>query len=175
MFKAAVLAVIVLFITKAISFEGAKKHIHFNVLIMIASAIGIGIALDKTGAAAWLAQSFVRVTHGLGIIGMLACVYLVTTFFTEIVTNNAAAVLMFPISQAIAQQAGADRYHNHRRLSKLRHSYRLSNQSDCLRTGRLSLFRLSKSRDSAKPALHAHHCIDCFLALAIATELLTSE
>ncbi|RXT06324.1 SLC13 family permease [Ammoniphilus sp. CFH 90114] len=108
MFKAAVLAVITLFITKAITFEAAKKHIHFNVLIMIASAIGIGIAIDKTGTAAWIATSFIHITKSLGVVGMLACVYLITTFFTEIITNNAAAVLMFPISQAIALQTGAD-------------------------------------------------------------------
>lgn len=41
--------------------------------------------------------------------------------------------------------------------------------------GLLPLFRLSKGRDSAEPALHAHHCIDCFLALAIGTVLLKSE
>ncbi len=108
MFKASILAVIMLFLTKTITFESAKKHMHFNVLIMIACAIGIGIALEKTGTAAWIANAFVSVTQGLGVIGMLSVIYLITTFFTEIITNNAAAVLMFPISQAIALQAGVD-------------------------------------------------------------------
>jgi len=62
MFKAAVLAVITLFITKTISFEGARKYIQFDVLLLIACAIGIGIALEETGAAALIANYFVQIT-----------------------------------------------------------------------------------------------------------------
>ncbi|WP_078428003.1 SLC13 family permease [Alkalihalobacterium alkalinitrilicum] len=108
MFKAAVLAVFVLFITKTITIEGAKKYIQFDVLLLIACAIGIGTALDQTGAAAWIANHFVQITKGAGVIGAIIAVYLLTTIFTEVITNNAAAVLMVPISLAVATQLSVD-------------------------------------------------------------------
>ncbi|WP_216830665.1 SLC13 family permease [Alkalihalobacterium elongatum] len=108
MFKAAVLAVVVLFLTKTITISSAKKYIQFDVLLLIACAIGIGTALEQTGAAAWIANHFVQLTKGAGIIGAIAVVYLLTTVFTEVITNNAAAVLMVPISLAIATQLAVD-------------------------------------------------------------------
>ncbi|MDT8861574.1 SLC13 family permease [Alkalihalobacillus sp. MEB130] len=108
MFKAAVLAVLTLFLTKTVSFEGARKFIQFDVLIVIACAIGIGLALETSGAAAFIANHFVEITKGFGIIGAVFVVYFLTSFFTEIITNNAAAVLMFPISLHIANQLSVD-------------------------------------------------------------------
>jgi di/tricarboxylate transporter len=108
MFKAALLAVVILFLTKTISFTGARKYIQFDVLIVIACAIGIGIALETTGAAALIANHFVDITKGFGIIGAIFVVYFLTSFFTEIITNNAAAVLMFSISLHIADQLAVD-------------------------------------------------------------------
>ncbi|WP_078553949.1 SLC13 family permease [Bacillus alkalicellulosilyticus] len=108
MFKAATLAVIILFLTKTITFESVRKYVQFNVLLLIASAIGIGIALEQTGTAALLADKLVSVTEGLGVIGIVAIIYLITTIFTEIITNNAAVVLMFPIALATANQLAID-------------------------------------------------------------------
>jgi di/tricarboxylate transporter len=108
MFKAALLAVIVLFITKTITFIGARKYIQFDVLLVIACAIGIGIALEQSGAAALIASYFIQISKGAGIIGAVIVVYFLTTVFTEIITNNAAAVLMVPISLAIANQLSVD-------------------------------------------------------------------
>lgn len=108
MFKAALLAVIVLFLTKTVTFEGARKFIQFDVLLLIACAIGIGMALEQTGAAALIADFFVQITKGAGVIGAIIAVYFLTTLFTEVITNNAAAVLMVPISLAIANQLAVD-------------------------------------------------------------------
>ncbi|MGJ9384436.1 SLC13 family permease [Salipaludibacillus sp. CF4.18] len=108
MLNAAVLAVTILFLTKTVTFEGARKYIQFDVLLLIACAIGIGIALEETGAATLLANHFVQITEGAGVLGAIIAVYFLTTVFTEIITNNAAAVLMFPISLAIADQLAVD-------------------------------------------------------------------
>ncbi|WP_332696050.1 SLC13 family permease [Halalkalibacter lacteus] len=108
MFKAAVLAVVTLFVTKTVSFESARKYIQFDVLLLIACAIGVGIALEQTGAATLIANHFVQITKGAGVIGAIIAVYFLTTLFTEIITNNAAAVLMFPISLAISNQLEVD-------------------------------------------------------------------
>ncbi|RXI96153.1 SLC13 family permease [Anaerobacillus alkaliphilus] len=108
MFKAALLAVILLFITKTITFVGAKRYIQFDVLLLIASAIGIGIALEQSGAAELIASYFIQISKGAGIIGAVIVVYFLTTVFTEVITNNAAAVLMVPISLSIATQLSVD-------------------------------------------------------------------
>ncbi|WP_134699370.1 SLC13 family permease [Ammoniphilus sp. YIM 78166] len=108
MFKAAVLAVMILFLTKTVNFEGARKYIQFDVLLVIAGSIGIGLALEKTGAAALIAEHFVRFTQSTGALGALTAVYFLTTIFTEIITNNAAAVLMVPIALSIANQLSVD-------------------------------------------------------------------
>lgn len=108
MFKAAMLAVIILFLTRTITFEGIRKLIQFNVLLLISCSIGIGIAIDQTGTAALVANYFILLTKGIGIIGAVIAIYLLTTLFTEVITNNAAVVLMFPISLSIAKQLGVD-------------------------------------------------------------------
>lgn len=108
MFKAALLAVLVLFFTKTITFTGARKYIQFDVLLLIACAIGIGLALEQSGAASLIASYFIQISKGAGVLGAVFVVYLLTTVFTEIITNNAAAVLMVPISLSIANQLSAD-------------------------------------------------------------------
>ncbi|MDZ5473960.1 SLC13 family permease [Bacillus sp. 31A1R] len=108
MFKAAVLAVLILFFTKAITIESIKKYVQLNVLLLIASSFGVGIAIEQSGTASLLAETLIHYTTGLGLIGLITILYLITTIFTEIITNNAAIVLMFPIAQATAQQLGVD-------------------------------------------------------------------
>ncbi|PTL38811.1 SLC13 family permease [Alkalicoccus saliphilus] len=108
MFEAAVLAVLTLFVTNSISLEKTRRFIQVDVLLVIASAIGIGMALEQSGTASFIASHLVQISSGIGVIGALTAVYFLTSFFTEIITNNAAAVLMFPIAFAIAEQLGYD-------------------------------------------------------------------
>lgn len=108
MFKAALIAVLILLVTKSITPQEAKKYVHFNVLLLIASAIGIGAALEKTGASSFLAGYLVDWAGMFGYTGLLVGIYLITNLITEFITNSAAAVLMFPIVTATAHQVGAD-------------------------------------------------------------------
>ena len=86
----------------------ARSSIDASVLIVIAAALGIAQALQKTGAAAAIAGVLVDVAHALGPVGVLAAVYIVTMILTELITNNAAAALVFPIAVASAAQVDAD-------------------------------------------------------------------
>lgn len=72
----------------------------------------LGLALQQTGAATWLAQHIVDGTGAFVAapykpMVMLACLYLVTMVLTEILSNNAVAALMIPIALGIAAEAGA--------------------------------------------------------------------
>jgi di/tricarboxylate transporter len=83
--------------TGCLSAGEARQSIELQVLITIAASFGIGTALENSGAAAAIANQLVSITSGLGPMGTLACVYIMTSILTELITNNAAAVLLFPI------------------------------------------------------------------------------
>jgi len=101
-------AAIILVFSKCISRSDAQKSIQWNVLVIIASAFGISRALDNSGVAQFLAERLILVVGTFGILGLLTGVYFMTSFYTEIITNNAAAALVFPIAIAMANQAGLD-------------------------------------------------------------------
>lgn len=84
----------------------AKDYIDWSVLLVIAASLGIGGALQHTGAATTLAEGFLSYTEGNPHLA-LAGIYLSTWILTEMVTNNAAAVLIFPIAISMATSFGA--------------------------------------------------------------------
>ncbi|WP_261131479.1 SLC13 family permease [Bacillus sp. Marseille-Q3570] len=102
MFKAMALAVFLLIVTKMITPEEAKKYVQFNVLLLIASAFGVGAAMTKSGLAEWLAKGLLTLGEPFGLFVILLLVYLLTNIFTELITNSAAAVLMLPIGLELA-------------------------------------------------------------------------
>lgn len=108
MFKAVLIAVLVLLLSRTITADDAKRHMEFRVLLLIAASLGVGRALEVTGTAELLATSMFQWGQGLGVIGLLVIIYLLTNLLTEVVTNNAAAVIMFPIAVALAQQSGVE-------------------------------------------------------------------
>jgi di/tricarboxylate transporter len=75
------------------------------VLIVIGASIGLGQALQSTGAAEAIAHSWLNFAGGNPWLALTA-VYAITSIFTGFVTNNAAAVLIFPIAQATAEGLG---------------------------------------------------------------------
>ena len=92
--------------TRCISASDARRVVQWDVLLTIAAAFGLGKALTNSGAADAIGRLLVDVTGLWGPIAALAAVYLVTTMFTELITNNTAAVLIFPLAVAIADQLG---------------------------------------------------------------------
>ncbi|RPF54187.1 SLC13 family permease [Aquisalibacillus elongatus] len=108
MFKAMLLAVLILFIGKAITPEEAKGYIQFHVLLLIASAIGVGAAMTETGLAQLMAQEALNLIEPFGMVAVILLVYLLTNIFTELITNAAAAVLMLPIGIEMANQLNID-------------------------------------------------------------------
>ncbi|MDZ7925446.1 MAG: SLC13 family permease [Marinagarivorans sp.] len=87
------------------SISQAEKSLDFQVLITIAASFALGVALEKTGVAAFLAQKVIAFSGGNPLL-MLILVYVTVSILTEIITNNAAAVLMLPIALDLAARAG---------------------------------------------------------------------
>ncbi len=84
------------------------KYISWDILITIACAFAISKAMENSGVAAWLAQNIIGLSHNMGPYALLAIVYIITNVFTELITNNAAAALSFPIGLSVATQLGVN-------------------------------------------------------------------
>lgn len=104
MFQAMLIAVVLLLITRLINSNELLGYIQFDVIILIASAFGVGAAMTESGLAHFVAENMLALAQPLGVFGMIVIIYIVTNIFTELITNSAAAVLMFPIAFEIAGQ-----------------------------------------------------------------------
>ncbi len=94
--------------TRSITGARARRSVELPLLVTIGAAFGLSAALEKTGLALAFAQAITAPAAALGPVGALAAVYLATLVLTEVITNNAAAALMFPIALATAAHLGVD-------------------------------------------------------------------
>ncbi len=107
MLSAALIAAGAMLFLKCCTASQARKNIEWNVLIVIAAALGLGQALDQTGAASAIAEGLINLVNEAPL-ATLAMVYLATVLFTEIITNNAAVALVFPIAISAAGRLGVN-------------------------------------------------------------------
>lgn len=94
-------------ITRCCTSSVARKSVDWQVLIAIAASFAIGKAMEKTGAAQAIVELLVGVA-GNHPWASLVAIYFMTMLCTELMSNNAAAVLMFPIATATSSQLGVD-------------------------------------------------------------------
>lgn len=86
----------------------ARRSVDIEVIVVIASAFGVAAAMETSGLAVLVADGLVSVFDSLGPRGVLLGVVVATIVLTEMITNNAAALLMFPIAVATAGAGGLD-------------------------------------------------------------------
>jgi len=91
-------------VTGCISLRNAIDVINWNVLLLLAGAIALGLAIHDSGLAGRIAHTALATVRDLGPYGVLAVVYLLTSIFTELVSNAGAAALMVPIALATAAE-----------------------------------------------------------------------
>ncbi|WOD41376.1 SLC13 family permease [Nodosilinea sp. E11] len=105
MLNAAALAAVLMVLTGCCSFQQGFRAIDWSVILVVAAALGLGKALEVTGAASAFS------TAVLGIVGSnpwvaLAAIYAIVSLLTEVITNNAAAAVVFPIALSLSQNLG---------------------------------------------------------------------
>jgi len=100
--SAALLAAVVVVLTGCLDPGEAYESIDWSILFLIVGMLGLGKALELSGAMQWIAGNLVAVFGGMGPFVLLAVVYLLATSLTEIVTNNAVAIILTPIVVTIA-------------------------------------------------------------------------
>jgi di/tricarboxylate transporter len=105
--KGGLLAAALMLATRCLTPDVARRALDWRLLITIASAFGIGRALDQSGAAGVLAYDLLIIAQGNPWL-TLALIHLTTMIFTELISNVAAAVLVFPIALTLSQQLGCN-------------------------------------------------------------------
>ncbi len=101
-------AAMLLILSGTISPYSARHSIDWKVIFVIASSFGIAKGMLNSGLAELIAKKIMVFSGAVGSIGMIAVVYFITSIYTEIITNNAAAALITPIAISISLNSGSD-------------------------------------------------------------------
>jgi di/tricarboxylate transporter len=104
----ALAGVLTVVLTRCLDIEQVYAAIHWRIIFLIFGMLSLGLAMDKTGGAQLLAHLLIDSLGWLGPIAIVSAVYLLTSIFTEFLSNNAVAVLMTPIAIRAAESLDAD-------------------------------------------------------------------
>ena len=102
----ALLGCLVLIVTGCLNWKDAMNALSTQVILIIVASLAMGAALLKTGGADYLANSFVYITFGASPAVVMTSLMLMMAILTNVVSNNAAAVIGTPIAIGIAQRLG---------------------------------------------------------------------
>jgi di/tricarboxylate transporter len=103
-FAAAVLVIL----SGCIKMKDAYEALQGNVLLLIYAMLAISVAMEKTGALQFIVSGLMVVIKDLPPVMVISILYLLTSFITEIFSNNAAAVMLTPIAIGLAISMGVD-------------------------------------------------------------------
>ncbi len=104
----AIIAATVVVATGCLDHQEAYKSIRWDILMLIFGMLALGSAMEKTGAAAMIVNNLAGSAGSLGPLAVLAAIYLMTSLLTEIISNNASAILLTPIAIGLGEQLGID-------------------------------------------------------------------
>lgn len=105
---AALLADVAIVALGVLTFSQARNAVNLDVVLLVGGSFGLAAAMETSGLADVIARGLVSGLGGIGVTGVLIGVLLSTMVLTELVSNAAAAVVVFPIAMAAAADLGAD-------------------------------------------------------------------
>lgn len=100
--------VMLMAVTRCIHLNDAYKRVEWKVYFLIAGLIPLGIAIQNAGLDVKIATGFITVTAGLSFAWVIALLFGFTVVITNVMANNATALLMAPIAVSVAHQMGVD-------------------------------------------------------------------
>ena len=103
-----VIAMAIIFVTRCIDADEAFSVIDGRLLALIFSMLAIGAALEATGAIGLIVGQIAPILSGLPPWAIIWAIYMLTSVLTELISNNAVAVVVTPIAIALAQSLGLD-------------------------------------------------------------------
>lgn len=92
----------------AVSLSELKRRFPFELVVIVGSALSLANLMLSTGLADDIASFILGAINGYGVFAAFVAVYFMTLLLTELITNNAAAALAFPVAYAIALSYGVD-------------------------------------------------------------------
>ncbi len=101
---------VLMVVTKCLTMDEAYQAIEWRAVFLIAGMLPLGLALSKTGAAAWVGQVLIQAFGGWGPLVLLAVFYLAAMLLTQFVSGQAAAVMVAPIALSAAAQINSNPY-----------------------------------------------------------------
>jgi di/tricarboxylate transporter len=110
--KGAMIGVVLLLALKVLTPQEGYQSIHWQVIVLIAALIPVGIVIQSSGTADWLAGLISSLARKAPVEwqahALIALIYLITMILTEVSSNAATAIIMTPIALAVTQQMGFD-------------------------------------------------------------------
>jgi di/tricarboxylate transporter len=107
---AAVAGVVLMILTRCLTMEEAYRAIEWKAVFLIAGMLPLGIAMEQTGAARFLAEGMVGLVGGLGPLAVTAGLFLLAALASQVMPNPAVAVLLAPIALNTANDLGISPY-----------------------------------------------------------------
>jgi di/tricarboxylate transporter len=95
-------------LTGCLPLRDGYRAMQANVLILIVGTIALGTAMEKTGTAKFYAQEFISLLKSSGPVAILAGLLVFTSLSTQLLSNNATAVLLMPIAVSVALELGVN-------------------------------------------------------------------
>jgi di/tricarboxylate transporter len=105
---AMVIAAVIMVLTGCLSIEEAHESIDWRTVFLVAGMLTLGMAMEATGAAQYLADNMVEALGDYGVTALLAGIYLLAALITQAMSNAAAIVLIVPIAVNTALALGAN-------------------------------------------------------------------
>lgn len=102
----ALCGVALMLVTRCLDWEDSASALSTSVILIVVVSLALGTALMRTGGADYLASLYVAVSSGMPAVVVLGGLMLVMAVLTNVVSNNAAAVIGTPIAVSIAKQLG---------------------------------------------------------------------
>jgi di/tricarboxylate transporter len=106
----ALFGVVALVATGCLNIRQAARAVDRQIVLIIASALALGTALEATGGAAYVAMLVLEAMEGASPSAVLSALFLIVAALTNVLTNNAAAVLFTPIAVNVAVALGTDAF-----------------------------------------------------------------
>jgi di/tricarboxylate transporter len=104
LFNACVVLLTAMVVFGVLSLGEIRKELDLSLLMILVCSLAVGIALEKSGTADFLAGFMIRSVQKIGPVAVLSALFMVTIFLTALITNAAAVSIVFPIAMSIAEQ-----------------------------------------------------------------------
>jgi di/tricarboxylate transporter len=104
LFNASLIVLVALVFFGVLSIDEIRKELDLGLLMVLVCSLAVGIALEKSGTADWIANMLIQSVKAFGPVAVIASLFMVTIFLTALITNAAAVSIVFPIAMSMAEQ-----------------------------------------------------------------------